>query len=115
MLNRAGLGWLVNAHIVNSYNNASAGVAELADAADLKYPNRHELLSSFLKSRRQGLSPKTIRFYSGYLNRAISVIGLNVTGQDIARFLDSLQCSYGGKHAYFRTPRAFYNWLYQAV
>ena len=39
-------------------------------------------------------------------------MGLNVTGQDIARFLDSLQCSGGGKHAYYRALRAFYNWLY---
>jgi integrase/recombinase XerC len=39
-------------------------------------------------------------------------VGLNVTGQDIAHFLDSLQCSGGGKHAYYRALRAFYNWLY---
>ena len=39
-------------------------------------------------------------------------MGLNVTGQDIACFLDSLQCSGGGKHAYYRALRAFYNWLY---
>jgi len=26
--------------------------------------------------------------------------------------LDSLQCSNGGKHAYYRALRAFYNWLY---
>ena len=39
-------------------------------------------------------------------------MGLNVTGQDIAHFLDSLQCSGGGKHAYYRALRAFYNWLY---
>jgi len=84
----------------------------LADAADLKLPNRNELLSKFLKSRRQGLSPRTIEFYEGYLNKAIPVIGANVTGQDITRFLDSLQCSNGGKHAYFRALRTFYGWLY---
>ncbi|MFC2000016.1 hypothetical protein ACFLXE_04580 [Chloroflexota bacterium] len=33
-------------------------------------------------------------------------------GQDIALFLNSLQCSNGGKHAYYRALRAFYNWLY---
>ena len=37
---------------------------------------------------------------------------MNVTGQDIIRFLDSLQCSGGGKHAYYRALKAFYNWLY---
>ncbi|GAI93049.1 unnamed protein product, partial [marine sediment metagenome] len=40
------------------------------------------------------------------------VVGLNVTGQDITNFLNSLQCTNGGKHAYFRALRAFYSWLY---
>jgi site-specific recombinase XerD len=40
------------------------------------------------------------------------VIGLDITGQDIAQFLDNLSCSNGGKHAYYRALRAFYNWLY---
>jgi len=119
-------------------------VAELADAADLKSAGailvgssptlgtRHKklgnnskalsnpeevlskVLSNFLKSRREGLSPRTIKFYQGYLNRAKDVIGINITGQQIARFLDTLQCSNGGKHAYFSVLRAFYNWLYSA-
>jgi len=70
------------------------------------------LLTTFLKSRRQGLSPKTIDFYKGYLNLAHQVIGLDVTGQDVTQFLDSLQCSGGGKHAYYRVLKTFYNWLY---
>ena len=78
----------------------------------LDTPSTNELVSNFLKSRRQGLSPETIKFYNGYLNRAWHVIGLGVTGKDIAYFLDSLQCSNGGKHAYFRALRAFYGWLY---
>jgi site-specific recombinase XerD len=40
------------------------------------------------------------------------VIGLHIEGQDIAHFLDKLECSNGGKHAYYRALRAFYNWLY---
>jgi len=35
-----------------------------------------------------------------------------ITGQDIALFLDSLECSNGGKHAYYQALKAFYNWLY---
>ncbi len=70
------------------------------------------LLTDFLKSRRQGLSPRSIEYYRCYLNLACPVIGVNVTGQQIAQFLDSLKCSNGGKHAYYRTLRAFYNWLY---
>ena len=70
------------------------------------------LLNNFLSSRRQGTSPRTLQFYRGYLNLAKPVISIGVKGQDIEYFLDSLECSNGGKHAYFRALRAFYNWLY---
>jgi site-specific recombinase XerD len=70
------------------------------------------LLTSFTNSRRQGLSSRTIDFYNCYLKLANPVVGLNVCGQDITHFLDSLQCSNGGKHAYYRVLRVFYNWLY---
>ena len=97
-------------------------MAELADAADLKSagailvgsspaPGTTEMVSNFLKSRREGLSLRSIEFYDGYLRNAIQVIGLKVKGQHIAQFLDSLDCSNGGKHAYYRVLRAFYNWL----
>jgi site-specific recombinase XerD len=66
----------------------------------------------FLRSRRQGLSPRSIDYYRCYLNLAHSVIGVDVPGQRIIQFLGSLKCSNGGKHAYYRTLRAFYNWLY---
>jgi site-specific recombinase XerD len=74
--------------------------------------NISTLLTEFLKSRRQGLSPRSFEFYRSYLNLAGKVIGVNVTGQEITEFLDSLRCSNGGKHAYYRTLRVFYNWLY---
>jgi site-specific recombinase XerD len=80
--------------------------------ADSGYSPTNELVSNFLTSRRQGLSPKTIKFYEGYLRHSSCVIGLTVTGQHISRFLDSITCSNGGKHAYFRALRAFYTWLY---
>jgi integrase len=44
--------------------------------------------------------------------RAFSVIGLLITCRDISSYLDSLNCSAGGKHAYYRALRAFYKWLY---
>jgi site-specific recombinase XerD len=72
----------------------------------------YTLLSEFLKSRRQGLSPRSLDYYKCYLTLARSVIGFDVTGQRINDFLGSLQCTGGGKHAYFRSLRAFYNWLY---
>ena len=74
--------------------------------------NPQLLVSNFLKSRRQGLSPRSIEFYECYLNRAGHVIGFNITGQHIALFLDNLGCGNGGKHAYYRALRAFYNWVY---
>ncbi len=79
---------------------------------DLKLNFVADLLTKFLKSRRLGLSPRTIECYTGYINRARSVIGTGVTGQDIQRFLNSLPCSNGGKHAYYRVLRTFYRWLY---
>ena len=71
-----------------------------------------KLLNEFLSSRRDGLSPETTRYYTGYLNLARSVVGTRTTGHEVKHFLDSLQCSNGGKHAYYRALRAFYNWLY---
>jgi len=70
------------------------------------------MLTCFLNSRRQGLSTRTLEWYSSYLNLARSVVGAGVTSQDLSLFLDRLTCSCGGKHAYYRCLRAFYNWLY---
>ena len=80
--------------------------------ASLRYETLGNLLNRFLSSRRQGLSPRTLKFYKGYLTRAALVFGPDVTGQDISNFLNSLLCSNGGKHSYFRALRAFYNWFY---
>ena len=67
----------------------------------------------FLESRQQGLSPGTIDgFYKKYLSKAIPVLGLMPTPKQINHFLSLLSCSNGGRHAYFRALRAFYNWLY---
>ncbi|MFC1954844.1 tyrosine-type recombinase/integrase, partial [Chloroflexota bacterium] len=84
----------------------------MADATDLKRQFSLNLVSEFLSSRRQGLSPSTLKFYNGYLHHSIEVIGLDVLGWQIAWFLNSLLCSNGGKHSYYRALRTFYNWLY---
>ena len=70
------------------------------------------LIDDFLRSRRAGLSLRTLEFYEGYLIRASSVVGLDARGEDIRHFLGGLACSNGGRHAYYRTLRAFYGWLY---
>ncbi|MFA5309214.1 MAG: tyrosine-type recombinase/integrase [Dehalococcoidales bacterium] len=102
-------------------------MAEQADAADLKPVQRmhvasrkstaqggvlSNVLSNFFESRREGLSLNTRDFYEGYLRRAGAVIGFNVTSHDINQFIKALPCSNGGKHAYFRVLKTFYNWFY---
>ena len=66
----------------------------------------------FLKSRREGISPDTLRDYKGTLSRALVNLGLAPSTKNINKFLNSLQCSLGGKYGYFKCLRAFYNWLY---
>lgn len=70
------------------------------------------IIDQFIASRRDGLSKLTIQSYREVFKRSIEVIGIEVTGQDIQRFLTSKQCTSGGKHGYYRVLRAFYNWLY---
>ena len=69
-------------------------------------------LQSFLKSRRQGISPNTIRDYRITLSKALVALGLSPSTEQINRYLRSLLCTLGGKHGYFKDLRAFYNWLY---
>ena len=96
----------------NGYNIHCAEVAQLVEQRT-ENANPIELIERFIASRRDGLSPLTIhRTYRLYLRRSSEVIGLNVTGYDIQRFLATRTCTNGGKHAYFRTLKCFYNWLY---
>ncbi len=53
-----------------------------------------------------------IKLYMGFLRHAVYTISLQTTHQDIAHFLDSLKCTNGAKHAYYRALRIFYRWLY---
>jgi site-specific recombinase XerD len=39
-------------------------------------------------------------------------VGLVVTGDDLNRFLSSLDCSSGGRFTYYAVLRTFYRWLY---
>jgi site-specific recombinase XerD len=66
----------------------------------------------FLKSRRNGVSENTIVFYRKPLTKAIPVLGLITTPRQLNTYLDSLSCSTGGRHAYYRAISVFYNWLY---
>jgi site-specific recombinase XerD len=73
---------------------------------------QQQLVDAFILSRRQGLSTRSIKNYRLYLRLASDVVGLNVTGQEIQRFINSRECALGGKHAYYRCLHAFYCWLY---
>ncbi len=39
-------------------------------------------------------------------------MGVQISGHAVKQFLDSIPCSNGGKHAYYRVLRTFYHWLY---
>jgi len=110
---------LLDINRATSYNISHAEVAQSVEQRtenelpNLKYlPTHEQLLTKFLDSRREGLSSRTIEFYQCYLYKSKQVMGLSVTGQHIIFFLRHLKCSAGGKHAYFRALKAFYNWLY---
>jgi len=51
-------------------------------------------------------------FYKCYLSKSLPTLGLTPKPDEIISFRDNLKCSQGGKHAYHRAMRAFYNWLY---
>jgi hypothetical protein len=62
----------------------------------------NEMVSAFLKSRRQGIAQGTIQFYQRCLCKAI---GIELNANGINQFLASLTCN-NGKFAYFRAIRA---------
>ena len=71
-----------------------------------------EAISMFLQSRRDGISPETIREYRFILNKSLKVLGLTPSTLAINLYIRSLTCSPGGKYGYFKDLRAFYRWLY---
>lgn len=79
---------------------------------ETKLPDYDFTLKLFLKSRKEGISPNTLRDYKITLSKALNVLGLVPTTAKINRFLSALPCSLGGKYGYFKCMRAFYNWLY---
>ena len=52
-------------------------------------PPPDTLIESSLRSRRQGISKRTLETYRGYLKRARVVVRLDATGLDIANFLQT--------------------------
>lgn len=73
-------------------------------------PSVSDVIESFLESRSPGQTRD--RFYKVYLPKSIPRLGLRPKPSDIVAFENNLECSPGGKAAYHRALRAFYNWLY---
>lgn len=79
----------------------------------LVVPKREtDYIDQFLKSRSQGLSPKTVRFYRQILNSARDIAKPDTKPPRIDTYLKSLNGNLGNKHAHYRALRVFFNWLY---
>jgi len=71
-----------------------------------------DYVDMFFKSRCQGLSHRTLQFYSSILAAAYDVTRPGTSPSRINAYLKSLNGNMGNKHAHYRALRAFYNWLY---
>jgi site-specific recombinase XerD len=73
-----------------------------------------DIIEAFLDDRKsRGLSVQTIQFYRDYLERLQNSLVsplLVTTKEQVRGFLNSLTCTPGGKHAYLRAARTFFNW-----
>jgi site-specific recombinase XerD len=87
-------------------------LAKLAKDSNPRVMNCDATLILFLKSRREGISPNTLRDYKNTLSRSLRYLGLAPSIKTVNMFFNSLRCSLGGKYGYFKCLRAFYNWLY---
>ncbi|MBI4294639.1 MAG: tyrosine-type recombinase/integrase [Chloroflexi bacterium] len=85
---------------------------QLSSTVNTKDGEADRAITQFLSSRREGLSSTTIDFYKAYLVRSVPQLGLTPTPSAVNALLNSLSCSSGGKHAYFRALRVFYRWVY---
>jgi len=65
------------------------------------------LLARFLKSRREGLSPRTIEFYRDCLT---PLVKYEITSEGINLFLSNLTCG-NGKLNHYRALTVFVHWL----
>ena len=79
---------------------------------DKRQQDLESTVTLFLKSRSEGTSSSTLKFYEQYLAKSLPYLGMKPSPKQINQLLHSLTCSQGGKHAYFRVLKVFYNWLY---
>jgi len=72
--------------------------------------NVPDALSKFLSFSQ--IEDTTRDFYKCYLGKSLPILGLTPKPDEIVSFRDNLKCGPGGKAAYHRALRAFFNWLY---
>ena len=70
----------------------------------------NDALNKFLAFSR--VAESTQRFYRIFLSKSLPTFGLTPQPAEIVDFIDRLDCQPGGKHSYFRSLRAFFNWLH---
>jgi len=92
-----------------TFNQGVAGSRPARPTVNLRVSLPH-FLNTFLNSRRQGISARTLEFYKACLEPF--VFNYNLTSDDINNFLANLNC-HNGKNGYYRAIRAFCNWLYR--
>ena len=71
---------------------------------------KQEWIDEFLRSRRQGLSMRTLEFYRDTLYQAVNI---ELTANGINNWLTNLNCG-NAKLSYYRAMKAFCNWLYKS-
>jgi integrase len=76
----------------------------------LSFVSVKDVLNKFLAFSQ--VEDSTKRFYRSFLSKSLPTLGLTPKPDEIVKFRDNLKCQPGGKHAYHRALRAFFNWLY---
>ena len=76
-------------------------------------PAHNDIIKAFLRDRElSGLAPRTHQFYHEKLEKLRSQqCVLQLRKGDIQELLYSLTCNQGGKQAYLRAFKSFFNWV----
>ena len=90
-----------------------SSLAAFTRSSKAKANSNDDLLTEFLKSRRQGLSPETLIFYKSTIKPFLRFSNGKITTGTICQFLASLTCSSNTKHAYFKGIKVFVRWLFK--
>ncbi len=93
--------------IFNPRESILGNITHSEDARGMQGLDKLSLLVKFLKSRRQGLSQRTVEFYKYCIRPFLANYSLTTEG--INSFLTNLPCK-NAKLNYYRGLRTFFNW-----